>query len=257
MSFRVATRGRVGSFGSDGAFHQLPDGVTDVELSLSASTAARVTSRLEIGAETSGKLNVRGLSGESNVGGGIGDVRTHARFAVLKATEDRYIPGVYPVIGALLPTGVPASRSAAGSLQADVTGQGNAEVLVGLSLEKTYESAVFARTEASVGFFIPETVDTIAIARSPRLGVQALVGPVLDPLVLGAGVAYEHEAAPPGAPTGTVGRSKLELVFLGSVDVDVKTSLLASVRTALPVQDFGTNEIAAISASVGARFGFF
>ena len=257
VSVRLSTRGRTGSFGSDGTFHALPDGARDVEVALAATASVRITPRLELGAETSGKVSFRSQQGENRTGGGMGDVRTHARFAVLKATEDRFLPGIYVVAGALLPTGVPASRSTPGRLSTDVTGQGNAEVLLGCSLEKTYESAVFVRAESSVGFFLPETVDTVAVARAPRLGVGGFVGPVLDPVVVGAGATYEHEAAPPGAPAGTTGRSKLELVVAGSLDLDVETSLLASLRAALPVADFGTNEIASVSASIGVRFGFF
>ncbi len=257
VTVRAGGRGRFGGFGADGTFHALPEGVGDGELSLSASTTARITPRLELGAEVSGKLNVRASQGESKVGGGGGDVRPHARLAVRKATEDRYFPGVYTTVAAVIPTGSPASRSLPGSLQSDITGQGNAEVLLGLALEKTYESAVFVRAEASVGFFIPETIDTVAVARSPRLSASGLVGPVLDPVVVGAGVLYEHEAAPPGAPADTSGRTKIDIVVAGSLDLSARISLLANVRSALPVDGFGSNELASVNGSLGARFGFF
>lgn len=256
-ALRVGARGRFGYFDGDGEFHANPPETVDAGSAVTVGAAARVTSHLEIGAELRAELNVREAGGANAAGGGLGDVRAHARFALVRSTDHRYMPGVYATIAAVIPAGHPASRAEPGQLNADVTGQGNGELVVGASLEKTFEGMIVARAEGSVGWFVPETVGAERMARSPRVGVSALLGPVLDPVVVAAGVSYEAEAAPPRAPAETSGRSRLELVVVATLDVDPRTTLIAALRSALPASDAGSHETASASGMLGARFGVF
>ncbi len=252
VAFRVGARGRVGSFDFEGDFVAAPEGSREGAVELNVAATARVTDHLELGAELPAQLNVRTAT-ETEVGGGPGDVKAFARALLVSSHDHEYLPGVFVSVGASIPTGMPASRA---DTYVDITGQGNAELSLGLSLQKTFDDRVFARLSGAVGWFVPEVVDARSLARSPRLSVSALAGPVLDPVVLGAGVAYEAEAAPPSSPAGTTGRTRLDLVLALTADVSHRVALLASVKSPVPAADAGSNEIASVSGQLGVRMGF-
>jgi len=247
-------RPRFGSFDRDGRHHGVADGASDVSVGLVGDTIARVTDRFEIGASVEALLNARSSNAVEAVGGGVGDVRARGRVTIVDAGATRYWPGVSTVVGVVVPTGVPSSRSTA-DLAVDVTGQGSGEVLLGASLDKLWDEVVFARLEGSVGLFAPESVRAAPVVRAPRLTVSAVVGPNFFWGSLGVGVTHEAEGPPLTSPQrgAEPSRTRTELGLFSAFPFGRRFSLLAQVRAPLPVDGFGSQEDAAVSASVAAR----
>ncbi len=115
---------------------------------------------------------------------------------------------------------------------------------------------MFARLEGSVGFFVPQTIRTATVARAPRLTVSAVVGPSFPWGSLGVGVTHEAEGAPLTSPERDAepARRRTELGVFSAFPFGRRFSLLAQVRSPLPVDGFGSQEEASLSASVAARF---
>jgi hypothetical protein len=253
-SLGVAFKPRFGSFDADGGFRDIPSGSTDVGASIFVDAVARVTQRLELGASLDGSINVRESGSVSAVGGGVGDVRARARVTVVDSADTRYWPGFSALIGAVVPTGVPASRATA-DLAVDVTGQGAGEVALGVSADKLWEEIFFARVDATVGFFVPESIGANRVQRAPRLTVTAALGPSFAWGSIGAGFSHEAEAAPliESAEPSEVGRSKTDLALFGWFPVNRRLAFVARLRGPLPADGFGTQETAEVSASLAVR----
>ena len=109
-SVGIAVRPRFGSYDAEGTFRSIPAGSTDVAAALFVDAVARVTPRLEIGASVDATLNVRESSAQSAVGGGVGDVRTRARFTVIDSADTRYWPGVSALVGTVVMRASPWAR---------------------------------------------------------------------------------------------------------------------------------------------------
>lgn len=253
-SVGFSVRPRFGSFDRESRFHSIFAGGTDITMEVDADTVVRVLDRLELGASASGVVNVRASGDLSAVGGGVGDARARARAILVRSADTRYWPGVSTVLGVVIPTGVPASRTTE-DLAVDVTGQGSGEVVLGLSLEKLWEEVFFARVDGAVGFFAPESVGASEVARSPRLTIAAAAGPSFSWGSIGAGVIHEAEGAPVfergGIPASA--RTRTELALFGWIPFNRTLALLASVRGPLPVDGMGTQETADVSASIALR----
>lgn len=248
ISFRPSVRTRVGSYADDGTFIPI-DGATDLTFELAASVTARITEALEMGAVVPGIVNHRAANGvESETSGGVGDVRTHARLTVVPVTAHRYLPGVAVGVRTLIPTGVAPAR-AEKPLLSDATGQGAGEITLSATVEKTYEDVVLARVDGSAGFFLPETIDAQSSYRGPRLAVEAMLGPVLPPVALLVGLAYEREATGPG-------RSHTDVLLAGALDINRRISIVANLRFAIPASQLGQNDLVNVAAGAGLRVGF-
>lgn len=252
FSTTLSARGRFGSFDEDGALYVSAVEDLDLRLQLTLDAAVRVTDWLELGAALPGVVNLRSAGEPVEVGGGLGDVAARARVTLTSSTAQRWAPGLSTSLGVVVPTGVPASATTA-DLAADVTGQGTGEVVLGVTADKLFEGVLLARVDGAVGLFLPASVDAERSQRAPRLSVSALTGPALGDVALALGVHYEAEAPPSTAPTGERARTRAELFVSAAADLSPTLTLLASLRSAVPAQGAGTNEIATMSAALGAR----
>ncbi len=251
---RLSAEGRFGSFDGAGAFASAAPGAHDAGVTVDQSVAVRVASIVEMGATFGGVLTVRTTSDEREVGGGASDIKARARITAYQSAYP-WAPNVSFVVGAVIPTGVAASASTS-DLLSDVTGQGDGEAVFGATVDGVLGQLVVARIDGSVGFFTPSFVGADRVQRSPRFSCAAFVGPVFDDGTITAGVTFESEAAPSGAPPDTAGRMRAELALVGLLDVSRRVSLVMSARAPLPIDHFGQNDVAAVTASFAVRVGF-
>lgn len=252
ISTSLSGRGRIGSFDEDGEYFPASIDDIDVRFQLAADAAVRVSSWLEVGATVPVVVNLRGSDGHAEAGGSFGDVTARARASIASSDQHQFAPGLSALVGVVIPTGVPASASTDNRLS-DVTGQGDGEIVLGLTTDKVFEGVLLARVDGSVGLFLPSSVDAERVQRAPRLTLSAMVGPVLRGVALAAGVTYEAEAPPSTAPQGEAARTQLQLVASTVADVTPTMAVLASVRSSLPAKGAGTNEIASTTAALGLR----
>lgn len=253
---RMSMRGRFGSFDGEGRFTGASAGSLDLRFEPSIDAAVRLAPRLELGATASGVLNVRAAGDESAVGGGVGDVRARARATLFSSTTDTLWPGLSVTTGAVIPVGVPASASTA-PLYSDVTGQGDAEVGLGLTIDKVYASSLLVRVDGYVGFFMPSSIDATPAQRAPRLVASVALGPVFDGYALAFGITHEAESAPSTAPFGTTARTRTDASAMALVDISWGLTFLASLRSPLPIDGFGAHETAGVTTTLGIRTAMF
>jgi hypothetical protein len=246
VSLRVATRARFGSFDRRGGY-AASRGVTDVSLDWIAAGVVRLTDFLELGAYVPVVLNVREAQGvDAELGGGVGDVGAFANVRLLSAFADRIAPGVVVTVGAELPTGTPPSAATL-PLGADATGDGRGELQGSVILEKLYFSSLFVRLTGAAVLPLVTSSEPEA-RRAVRLGAALQGGAVLDPWAILAGLALEAE---PGAAS----RRRLELSLSPLWAVSRTITLLADVRSPLPLDRFGQSDLASVRATLGVRFG--
>lgn len=246
VSLRVATRARFGSYDRRGAY-AVSQGVTDLSVDWIAAGVVRLTDFLELGAYLPVVLNVREAPGvAAEVGGGVGDVGAFANLRLLSAFADRTAPGIVVTLGAELPTGTPPSAATL-PLGADATGDGRGELQGSVILEKLYFSSLFVRlTGAAVLPLV--TSSEPDERRAVRLAAAVQGGAVLESFAVLAGLALEAE---PGAGS----RRRLELSLSPLWAVSRTFTLLADIRSPLPLDRFGQSDLASVRATLGVRLG--
>lgn len=255
-TFGLTVSPRFGSFDADGDFYAVSDTTTDVRIEPVARALVRVRDNLELAAGWSGVVNVRGTDGESVVGGGAGDVRALVRATAYRTSQHRWWPGVSAIAGVVVPTGVGAAASTQ-TLDADVTGQGAGELVLGATVDKLIEGVFFVRADSSVGIFLQTSVDGAPVQRAPRWSTSIVMGPVFQTVALGVGVRHEHEDAPSTAPADTAARSRTEMSLVGVFDVVPNFAIVANVAAPLPVAGFGSQDLASVSSTLAARISTF
>jgi hypothetical protein len=258
-SVGISAGPRFGSFDRDGTHHGIADGASDLAFGLDLDAVVRLTEALELGASAGGIVNARSSEDASAVGGGVGDVHARARAVLVDGTETRWWPGLSALVSVVVPTGIPASRSTE-PFAVDVTGQGAGELGLGVSADKLFEDVVFVRLDGSVGFFLPEAVDGQRVLRSPRLVASLTVGPSFAWGSLSAGVSHEAEGAPISPSSrrdAASARQRTELSLGTTVVLGRDVSLLAGVRTTLPIDGFGAEDDARLTAHAALRFAYY
>jgi hypothetical protein len=246
VSLRVATRARFGSYDRRGDYAE-SQGVTDLSFDWIGAGVVRLTDFLELGAYLPVVLNVREAPGvATEVGGGVGDVGVFANLRLLSAFADRVAPGIIVTLGAELPTGAPPSTAVL-PLGADATGDGRGELQGSLILEKLYFSSLFVRLNGAAVFPLVTSSEPDE-RRAVRLAAAVQGGAVLESFAVLAGLAFEAEPAA-GA------RRRLELSLSPLWAVSRTFTLLADVRSPLPIDRFGQSDLASVRATLGARLG--
>jgi hypothetical protein len=246
VSVRFATRARFGSYDPRGAY-AASRGVTDVSLDWIGAGVVRVTDFLEVGAFVPVVVNVREAPGvAAELGGGVGDVGAFANVRLFSAFADRVAPGVIVTLGVELPTGTPPSLASL-PLGADATGDGRGELQGSVILEKLYFTSLFVRLSGATVLPLVTSSEPEE-RRAVRLGAALQGGLVLDPWAVLAGLALEAEPGP-------ASRRRLELSLSPLWAVSRTVTLLADLRSPLPIDRFGQADLASVRATLGVRLG--
>jgi hypothetical protein len=250
---------RIGGWNAAGAYGALGPAAEERHLRFDESLAVRAGSRVELGVTIPEIVGYRALSGQTEAGGGAGDLVGSMRVTLAKIDDTSLTPAVFTTLAASIPAGRPPWLGS--PLASDVTGEGAPEVSLGLAFEKTWVERWFAVASASAGFFVPVRELGAVVARGPRFTIDATTGPVfeLDPirtLACGAGVEYEGEVA--GVIDGSsesTGRTRWSIAAPCAIDLSARWSLLSKIRSDLPVDHAGSSEAAEVSVTLGVRFG--
>jgi hypothetical protein len=128
--------GAYGSFDPTGTFVTTPSGASETDFEEDAFAAIRLFERGQAALLVPLVETRRTANGDSEFGGGIGDINLSARYDFVYAGEARYVPGIGLLVGITFPTGTPP-ESATKPLATDATGVGAYQANLGLSFEKT------------------------------------------------------------------------------------------------------------------------
>ncbi|HEY1547479.1 MAG TPA: hypothetical protein VGG28_06655 [Kofleriaceae bacterium] len=128
--------GAYGSFDPTGTFVATPSGASETDFEEDAFAAIRWLDRGQAALLVPLVETRRTTPGESEFGGGIGDINLSARYDFIGGTEARYVPGIALLVGITFPTGTPP-ESAQKPLATDATGVGAYQGNLGISFEKT------------------------------------------------------------------------------------------------------------------------
>jgi hypothetical protein len=132
-------------------------------------------------------------------------------------------------------------------LGADATGDGRGELQGSLILEKLYFSSLFVRLNGAAVLPLVTSSEPDE-RRAVRLAAAVQGGAVLESFAVLAGLGFEAEPAA-GA------RQRLELSLSPLWAVSRTFTLLADVRSPLPVDRFGQSDLASVRATLGVRLG--
>jgi hypothetical protein len=125
-----------GSFDPTGTFVSTPNGASETDFEEDLFAAVRLFTRGQAALLVPLVETRRTVPGDSEFGGGIGDVNASVRYDFIYAGEARYVPGISVLAGVTFPTGTPP-ESATKPLATDATGVGAYQGNLGISFEKS------------------------------------------------------------------------------------------------------------------------
>lgn len=245
-AFRVSVRPRFGSFDQEGAF--TGTSATDVTTDVSGTVITRVAEPLEVGVTLPFVVNARSAEGvEAESDAGIGDVTAFVTVTLLRAFEDRYAPGVSFSVSATAPTGAPpqSSRTPLGS---DVLGEGRGRFGLATTIDKIVGEHLALRVDGAAFLHAVPGLDPAEERAAPSFLVAAGAGPIVQPMALVLGAAFEADASP---------SDRRRLDVFGSVVFDVarNVAVTADVRSPLPIDELGRADRAVVRVTAGLRIG--
>jgi hypothetical protein len=247
---------RLGQWSSRGSYRPLGSGNFDGELRAEAGWLVRVFPPLQLGLIVPMSYAIKRTDDTSSSGGGVGDITAFARYDLIDSRASRPFPGVALTLSALVPTGLPLSRSS-DPLGADATGLGTAEIRPGIALEKRWVAGFSVTVLASLGIRFGYLLDSGAsVSPAPRLSLLAAGGYAFSfPLSASLGILFEREGAPSidGSSAASAARGKTAAVAFLAYDLTDRWTALASAHLDLPLTGFGQNEPLAITPIFGIR----
>ena len=169
----------VGSFDPRGRYRPSASGSAETELRQDVFAAVRFLHRAQLAVLVPFVETRRSVAGQSDLGGGLGDINVGLRYDALLA---RALPGIALLAGVTLPTGVPV-ESADNPLATDATGIGAVQAHAGLALEQLAGAWTFSGTA-----LIAQRLARDVQGLEERLGTQGT-------FILAAAYASESELA--------------------------------------------------------------
>ncbi|NUO48944.1 MAG: hypothetical protein HOV80_08825 [Polyangiaceae bacterium] len=249
-------RERFGSFGGSERYASLQSGDAERGGEARVSVAARIVEGAEIAASVPFVVTHRSFGGLDDTGGGAGDLTAAARLTVLGLDAASWVPGVWVTQTVVVPTGVSFDR-AEGPLAADATGQGAPELRGGVEIEESIAGEGFLLGTVGLGWFGRTSFGGESTQRGARLVAAIAGGPIFDFGSFAAGVEHEREAAPYFEGRGEGESRHLVTPFVsGMVHAAATADIVFAIRSALPLDGAGRNEIAELSTTAGLRLSW-
>jgi hypothetical protein len=249
-------RERFGSFGGSERYASLHPGDAERGAEVRVSVAARIVEGAELAASMPFVITHRSFGGLDDTGGGAGDLSAAARLTVLGLDAASWVPGVWITQTVVVPTGVSFDRSE-GPLAADATGQGAPELRGGVEIEESIAGEGFLLGTLGLGWFGETSVGGASTQRGARFVAALAGGPLFDFGSFAAGVEHEREAAPyfEGRGDGE-GRHLVTPFVSGLIHAAASADVVFAIRSAVPLDGAGRNEIAEVSVNAGLRLAW-
>jgi hypothetical protein len=251
-----------GSFDSNGHYSTPPSGSSeqDFEQDLIGAVRMPVVDRLQLAVLVPLVETRRTARGQSEFGGGFGDVNVSARYDFLYAGQHRIIPGIGLLAGLTLPTGRAIdSASSTQPLGTDATGAGALQGNAGISIEQLFGSWLVT----AYGIVAKRAART-AQSISTTLGTQwtALVAVAYSfpsDYAIAAFASYTGEGNADIDGTEVAGSSRrVPLVGVsGVVPVTDHFRFQGGVSANPPIPSIGKNQPAALGLSVTAVYAWY
>jgi hypothetical protein len=190
----------------------------------------------------------RSPQGQSEAGGGLGDVNANVRYDFYIAGRSRTVPGIAALGGVTFPTGTPADAPGLGPLVTGATGIGAFQFNLGLALEQTFGPWLVNAT-GIVSQRTGRTVGSGPTAVSERLGVQwtALAATAYTfesdaAVALSASEVVQGDAVENGADSPGSGYRLFTLTVSGVLPIGDAFRLQGAVFDNLPVPALSANQ---------------
>jgi hypothetical protein len=236
---------KTGDFGSGAAYFSVED-QSQRAIEEEILIAVRVYRALQVGATLSFHQTWKESRGESDFGGGLGDLALSIRYDFLEPGEHAFVPGIALSCGVSIPTGR-ATESSVQRLAADATTSGYTQGTIALSVADTFfEERLNLETVAAFTHWFARGIDDLSIARGPQFTLSAgaswvfgrdLTLGTLGTLDVQGETRVDGEASPGSSRRATT----LAVVIAYRIE---SIRLQASVFDTLPIDQLGKNEIA-------------
>lgn len=247
-----------GSFDPAGNYVASPPGANELDLEQDVFGAVRVLERGQIAVLVPLIETWRTSLGQSEAGGGLGDVNANVRYDFLYAGASSVVPGIAALAGVTFPTGTPPDAPGLGPLATGATGIGAYQINLGLAAEQTFGPWLFNAT----GLFAQRTARTVGSgpnAVSEALAVQwtALFAAAYTfendaALALSVSEVFEGDATINGADSPGTARRLPTVTFFGLLPLSDAFRLQASIYDNPPIPTLGANQTADIGLSITA-----
>jgi hypothetical protein len=236
----------VGHFSQGGDFIASPAGAHDLEFEQDLFGALRVADRAQVALLVPFVETWRSSAGQSETGGGVGDVNASFRYDFTLAGASLSIPGMSALAGITLPTGKPPEEPSA-------TGTGAYQFNLGLAVEQTFgpwlvnaTGVVAQRTARTVGFGT-STIHQRLAPQWTALAACAYTFPSDIAVALSFSYAMEGNATIDGVEASGTARRLATVTLSGVLPLNDAWRLQGGFFDDLPISQAGVG----LSASAG------
>lgn len=200
----------------------------------------------------------RSARGDSEFGGGFGDINLSARYDFLYAGQRRWIPGIAALAGVTFPSGR-APESATNALATDATGVGAFQGNAGIAIEQSFGPwlvtlyGIVAKRAARTANGIRSVLGTQWTA----LGSVAYTFPGEYALALSASYTGEGDAETAGIDAPGTARRTTLLGLTGVLPLTDHLRLQGGLSGNPPVPSLGKNQPATIGVLVTGVYAWY
>ena len=170
VGVQIKAASELGSFDAGGDYQRTPRGASELDLEQDAFAAVRIFERAQVAVLVPFLETHRTSHGQSELGGGLGDINLNLRYDFTLAGASRVVPGIGLLAGITFPTGKPPDDDDLRPLATDATGIGAYQGSLGIAIEQAFgpwlvsatgvAAARSARTVTSSGITIHERLAT-------------------------------------------------------------------------------------------------
>ena len=237
----------LGSFDPERQYTRSPPHASELDLEQDLFGAVRLVERGQLALLIPFVETRRETSGQSEFGGGIGDVNLSMRYELTLAGASRSIPGVAVLGGITVPTGKPPDAADVGAQATGATGIGAYQFHIGIAVEQTFGPWLVSAT-GIVAQRTARTAGSGANAVHQRLAPQwsALVAvaytwPSDIAVALSASYLTEGNATINGSEVPGTGLRLVTLTFAGVLPLSDAWRVQSAVFANPPISQFGQN----------------
>lgn len=249
-----------GSYDAAGHYVSPPAGANELDLEQDLFGALRVLDRGQLAFLVPLVETWRSSLGQSETGGGVGDINVNARYDFLYAGASQVIPGIAALAGITVPTGTPPDAPGLGPLATGATGIGAYQINFGVAAEQTYgpwllnlTGLVALRTARTV----PGTATSETLA--PQWTALAAVAYTFESdaaLALSASEVVEGDATFDGQDSPGTGRRLPTMTLSGLLPLTDSLRLQGSIYANPPVAALGANLTADVGLTIAALWAW-
>lgn len=235
----------LGSYDAAGDFHGKEPGARQLDLTLTPFFTVEIVNRLQFGVSVPFVMSVRkGRESDQELGGGIGDVATNARYDFIRDGEFRYVPGLALLASVTAPTGR-TPEAAKNDLGSDATGLGVWQWSAGLWCERSFGSWLISGA-ALVSARSSRTVSDLKSQLAPQITGLVAVGYSFTESFGVAGFgsySAEGKVRIDGEPTEGTAKRLLRLNLASSLNVRELWRFQAGVFLDPPIDKVAQNQL--------------